>query len=220
VIMLALGAAVLAGWLWWSPHPLDRAARLGITSGHAFHRRVWARIRARRARDDGDVLDALAALAAELRAGQPPVSALQRSGAQVWPRAAAAAYLGGDLTQALRTDAMSQPALRGLAACWEITARTGSGMAVTVQRLADSVRATQETRVQLRTQLAGPRATARMLAALPLIGILLGHLLGADPIAWLFGSSFGIAVLSLAAACTGVGWWWMTRIARQVECQL
>jgi tight adherence protein B len=220
VIMLAVGTAVLAGWLWWNPHPQDRAARLGISSGIALHRRIWSRLRRQVSRDDSVALNALAALAAELRAGQPPVSALQRTGAQVWPRAAAAAYLGGDLTQALRADAMSQPALRGLAACWEITARTGSGMAVTVQRLADSVRATQETRVQLRTQLAGPRATARMLAALPLIGILLGHLLGADPIAWLLGSPFGIAVLSLAAACTGIGWWWMSRIASHVERQL
>jgi tight adherence protein B len=217
VIALAVGAAVLAGWLWWVPHPHDRAVRLTISGALPLKQQVLTRLRNRTRRDDAAALDALAALAAELRAGQPPILALRRTGTQVWPRAAAAARLGGDLTQALRADARDEPALRGLAACWEITARTGSGMAITVQRLADSVRSTQETRVHLRAQLAAPRATARMLAALPLIGILLGHVLGADPITWLLGSAFGLVVVILAAVCTGVGWWWISRIARQVE---
>lgn len=220
MITLAVSAAALAAWLWWPPDPHDRAAKLGMTSDIRLHRRILNRVRRRAKRNDTAALEALAALAAELRAGQPPVLALQRTGGQVWPRACVAASRGGDLTKALRADAGEQPALHGLAACWEITARTGSGMAVTVQRLADSVRATQETRVQLMAQLAGPRATARMLAALPLIGILLGHILGANPIPWLFGSPFGLLVVSLAASCTAIGWWWMTRIASSVEQQL
>jgi len=138
----------------------------------------------------------------------------------VWPHAIAAAQLGGDCTAALREDSRQHPDIQGLAACWEIATRTGSGMAITVHRLAESARAAQETRVHLAAQLAGPKATARMLAALPLIGIMLGHMLGADPVSWLLGSVFGLAALILAVILTGVGWWWIVRIAASVEQQL
>lgn len=215
MILLAAAAAVLAAWLWWAPDPYARAKRLGFDGVPRWQ--MWRRLHRHPRVSDTTALEALAALAAELRAGQPPLLALERTGHEVWPHACAAARLGGDVTTALRTDAARVPSIQGLAVCWEIAARTGSGMAVMVQRIADAARAAAETRVQLAAQLAGPRATARMLAALPLVGILIGHLLGADPISWLLSSSIGIAALTLAVLCTACGWWWIHRIAGNVE---
>lgn len=215
MIALAIASAACAAWLWFAPHPQPRAIRLGIDAPPRWYR--WRQWRRGSPSSDTRALDALAALAAELRAGQPPIAALQQAGSDVWPQACAAARIGGDVTAALRSDAQRAPALAGLAVCWEMAARSGSGMATMVQRIADAARTAQDTRVQLAAQLAGPRATARMLAALPLVGIVIGHLLGADPIAWLLGSPIGILVLALAAACTALGWWWIHRIATHVE---
>ena len=69
-------------------------------------------------------------------------------------------------------------------------------------------------------QLAGPRATARMLSGLPLIGIALGMLLGADPVGFLLGSPVGLGCLVTGVVLTAVGMWWTNRIAARVEAQL
>jgi tight adherence protein B len=168
------------------------------------------------------VIDAMSALAAELRAGQPPGPALVHSAGTppVWPTALAALRLDGDIPEALRVDAGSHGVLRSLAACWEVGSASGTGLAAAVSRLADASRAAEEVRGELEVQLAGPRATARTLATLPLIGLLLGILMGADPVSWLLGSAIGLGCLAGGVVLTGVGIIWTGRIASAVERQL
>ena len=165
---------------------------------------------------------AVVALAAELRAGQPPSAALLISAGTppVWPSTLAALRLDGDIPEALRVDAQVHPVLRSLAACWEVGSASGSGLAAAVQRLAEASRAAEEVRGELDVQLAGPRATARTLATLPLIGLLLGVLMGADPVGWLLGSALGVGCLAGGALLTGLGILWTSRIAAGVERQL
>jgi tight adherence protein B len=86
--------------------------------------------------------------------------------------------------------------------------------------LAEASRAAEEVRGELEVQLAGPRATARTLATLPLIGLLLGILMGADPVSWLLGSAIGLGCLAGGVVLTGVGIIWTGRIASAVERQL
>ena len=186
--------------------------------GSALRGRALA-ARTRRARADA-ALNALIGLAAELRAGLPPQLALVQASTTVWPTAIAAVRLDGDIPAALRHDAMHMPVLRSLAACWEAGAAAGSGLADAVDRLAASHRAAEEVRGELEVQLAGPRATARMLSGLPLIGIALGMLLGADPLGFLLGSAIGMACLVAGVALTVVGMWWTNRIAARVEARL
>lgn len=54
-------------------------------------------------------------------------------------------------------------------------------------------------------QLAGPRATVRVLALLPLIGLGMGLLMGADPVGFLLGTPWGWACLVLAALLEAAG---------------
>ena len=180
--------------------------------------------RGRRTRvDDRErVISAVAALAAELRAGQPAATALRNSAGSppVWPSALAALRLDGDVPEALRLDAEAHPVLRSLAACWEIGSASGSGLAATIHQLAESSRAAEEVRDELEVQMAGPRATARTLATLPLVGLLLGILMGADPVGWLLGSALGLGCLAGGAALPGLGILWTSRIAASVERQL
>ena len=217
--MIGLLAACTCAAACWLAFPSTRTMP-GKTAGAL--RLPWripfgAAARARHTDRRTAVLAALSALAAELRAGQPAVAALERAGALEWPHAVAAVRLGGDIGAALHLDAARAPVLQGLAACWTVAAHTGSGLATAVTRLADAARVDEDIRVQLEAQLAGPRATARMLGFLPVIGIVLGMMLGADPVRWLLTDPIGFICLVLGILCTVLGLAWTGRIARHVE---
>jgi tight adherence protein B len=175
-------------------------------------RRLGARERIR-------AVQAIGALAAELEVGQPPRQALEGSGGapSIWPAALAAAQMGGDVASGLVLDSRHHPVLHQLAACWQVAAESGAGLAAAVGRLATAARAAEDVRVDLEAQLAGPRATARMLAALPVVGVGFGLMLGSDPLAWLVGSPPGRACLLGGVVLTATGTWWTGRIAARVE---
>ena len=229
--MTRLAAAVLAAAaLWWAipSRRARRAQRLVAKPESAVAviervRRLRPRLgpaaRRRAAAERSRTVQALGALAAELEAGQPPLAALIGAGGEpsVWPSTSMAARLGDDVCAALEHDAGQRPALGQLAACWRVGTATGSGLAAAITRLAASARATEAVRVQLEAQLAGPRATARMLAVLPLVGIGFGMMLGSDPLAWLLGTPVGLGCLTAGIALTGAGVTWTGRIAVSVE---
>jgi len=161
-------------------------------------------------------------LAAELRVGQPPTRALiQAAGSpSAWPAAARAAEAGGDVAEALRRDANGRGPLVSLAVCWHASLRHGAGLADAVDRLAVSARASMEVRATLAAELAGPRATSTVLMLLPVIGVILGVIMGAEPLAWLFGTGPGWACLVCGVGLTVLGSWWTSRIAARVEAAL
>jgi tight adherence protein B len=168
------------------------------------------------------VVQSLSALAAELHSGQPPPAALAYAAGEppCWPAALAAAEAGDDIAAGLRRDAREHPALAGLAACWQVGESTGAGLAEAVDRLARAARLDEETRSQLAAHLAGPRATARVLAGLPVVGIGLGVMLGADPLAWLLGTPLGWCCLALGVLLSAAGMAWTGAIVRGVERRL
>lgn len=234
VVVAALLAA-LATWVVTPRWAEERAERLrGSTATGPRTRwpqlvgvvgarwRIGPAARRRQARRRIGVVHALAGLAADLQAGQPPMSALIDAGGSpsVWPAAAGAARLGDDVTRGLTVDGECEPVLRQLAACWQVAIESGTGLAASVTQLAASARAAEDVRVQLEAELAGPRATARTLALLPLVGVAFGVMMGADPLGWLLGSSAGWFCLVMGAALTAVGTWWTGRIAAAVEAML
>jgi tight adherence protein B len=160
---------------------------------------------------------ALSALAAELRSGRPQRQALAMTGEGVWTSACGAVRLDGDVAAALRVDAERTPLLAPLAACWSVSAEFGSGLADAVGRLAEQARVAEDIRVQLEAQLAGPRATARILMLLPLFGIAMGMMMGVNPLGWLLGTLPGLACLLLGMALAMLGLWWTGCIVRKVE---
>jgi tight adherence protein B len=56
--------------------------------------------------------------------------------------------------------------------------------------------------------MAGARATATILAGLPLVGVALGELIGAAPVSFLTGSTAGgwLLVAGVALVCCGLLW--------------
>ena len=64
------------------------------------------------------------------------------------------------------------------------------------------------------------RASARMLAALPLFGLLIGHWIGAEPVTWLLGSWIGRLVLVAGVGLQLLGLAWLRRMVAGVEALL
>lgn len=228
VIVMAAIALASAVWLLVTPPRDDRLAR--VTSGEPMD--AMARIRTRldtitigpwaqrrRVLTERRQVQALGALAAELRVGQPPAMALLHAAGMppAWPAAARAAESGGEVVAALHRDANGRGPLVSLAVCWHASLRHGAGLADAVDRLALSARASMEVRATLAAELAGPRATARVLMLLPVIGVILGVVMGAEPLSWLFGTAPGWVCLVCGVGLTVLGFWWTSRIASRVE---
>jgi tight adherence protein B len=121
-----------------------------------------------------------------------------------------AAELGGDVVAVLRRQALLPGAavLGWLAACWAVSERRGSGLGDAAVRIARAGQLDREQRAEVRSELSAARATARLLAVLPLVGIGLGHAMGADVLGVLLGGPLGAALItaSVALIATGVAW--------------
>jgi tight adherence protein B len=209
--LAVLGASVLPVVAGAAGVPLARRIRV---AGHVH--------RARESRGNA-VIALCSALAGEVRAGRQPGEALLRaardSGGLGEAQAAvlAAARFGGDVPGAL-SGAARQPGaegLLGLAACWRVAVDQGAGLAAGLDRLEAALRAERDQRADLRTQLAGARSTALMLAGLPVLGLLLGTALGADPLHVLLHSGAGLGCLLIGGLLEGLGMWWALGIVRR-----
>jgi tight adherence protein B len=165
--------------------------------------------------------DALGVLVAELRAGAHPRDAVKAAAdthadtpssdvVRALGAVSAAAGLGGDVPAVLRTTGPVH--LRGwldrLADAWSLADRYGIPLA----DLLDAVRSDTEQRVrfaaEVEARLAGPRSTAAVLAGLPLLGLALGHAVGAAPLRVLCETPVGqvLLVIGTGLACAGVLW--------------
>jgi tight adherence protein B len=107
--------------------------------------------------------------------------------------------------------------LRPLAACWRIGAERGGTFASVVDGLATALRDEEAHREEITAQLAGPRATARLLAGLPVLGLAMGAALGAHPLSFLFGTLPGLACLILGGGLDALGLWWTRRLVATAE---
>lgn len=187
---------------------------------------VFGQLRAGRARSVTQaradaVIEVCEGLAADLRAGQPPLSALGAA-AQDWPEfgvVADAGRLGGDVPAALRTLA-EKPGARGLravAAAWVLAHRSGAGLADAVALAARSVRDERAVARVVETEMSSARATAKLLALLPVGVLLIGRGAGGDPLGFLISTPAGLGCLGAGLALSWAGLTWLDRIARSVQ---
>lgn len=191
-----------------------------------------ARLRrhAREARSKAETRYAVAELVTtmvgELRAGHPPGEALCTAAeaadgapARLFGEVGAVVRAGGDVPGALAAAAREPgaDALARIAACWRIAAERGAGFAAALDRIAAGLRNDDEGHRELEAELAGARATARLLAGLPLLGLLLGTGMGAAPLDVLVRTPVGAAVLGAGLALLAAGLVWTERIAEDAR---
>ncbi|MGW6704387.1 type II secretion system F family protein [Streptomyces sp. NPDC054956] len=194
--------------------------------------RRWLRARERarsRAARAAEVVALCGAVVGELRSGAQPGQALtaavrRTASGPGGPGAAqtgllAAAAFGGDVPGALRQAAREPGAegLAGMAACWRVSVDGGAGLAAGLDRLEGALRAERDREESLRAQLAGARSTTGVLALLPVVGLLIGTGLGADPLRVLLHTPVGWGCLVAGGALEASGLLWCRRIVRMGE---
>lgn len=172
------------------------------------------------ARRQALVVDVCESLVGELRAGQPLVAGLEHC-LDVWADlepVVAAARLSADVPEALRRLA-SRPGAEGLreiASAWQVSQRSGAGLAAALSQVARTARERQSTRHLVRGELASAQATARLVAGLPLVSLAMSAGIGGNPWHFLLGTPFGVACLGGGALFAFLGLLWIDAIARAV----
>jgi len=169
--------------------------------------------------DEGRTLEtALDVLVGELRVGSHPVHAFcvatdETVGAvAVSLRAVVArARLGADVAAGLRTAARSSALPTHwdrLALCWQLANDHGLAIATLMRTAQRDIAERQRFSARVTSGMAGARATAAILAGLPLLGVLLGQLIGARPLNFLLSGQVGgwLLVVGSTLACGGLLW--------------
>ncbi|HUS22867.1 MAG TPA: hypothetical protein VMZ66_12750 [Aeromicrobium sp.] len=200
----------------------------------ALRLRRRARQRAETAAFRAEVARVIRSASAELRAGVDPVAALHAATADASSARAGGSSLleaqrrawgtvhaagAADVKTALHA-AASTPGGEGLAdvaGAWHLAEQTGAPLAVILDRIAGSMQAEVELDREVAVEAGPARATARLMAVLPVFGLGLGLLLGVNPVAVLVGSGLGVTCLvaGLALACCGI--WWIERIVTALD---
>lgn len=175
---------------------------------------------AARAAVAGDDLDAVAAwvqrLGALLAAGLEPLRAvrvIEQPPAEL--AAAAGCESPYDVPAAVVAAAGNAPTARAwalLAAAWAVSLESGAPLAAALDRAAESLRALADADRQVDLAIAGPVATARIVTFLPLLGLGMGLLIGADPLGVLFGTIPGAVAGAVGAVLLAAGIRWNRRL--------
>jgi tight adherence protein B len=191
------------------------AVGVAVAAGGCGILRTRVRSRSERATVDRRqaAVEVIAALAAELRAGRPPEAALASAADIPGP-------YGSMLTEAAATGEIrvdGDPLISRLAAAWRVSESSGAPLAGVLDQLEEELRAAARAHRQLRAQLAGPKASARMLALLPVLGLFLGAGVGADPRHLFADQPAAAASLLVGVALDLAGLAWIDRITRPPE---
>jgi tight adherence protein B len=183
----------------------------GGIAGSVAWRRWHSRQRLQdRVRAVADLADTLRSLVGELRAGAHPVLAAESVavdappvGAQAMRAIAAAARLGGDVEQAI-----NEPLLAETAHAWALAQRHGLPLADVLASVVRDLDQRARFARQVQARMAGPRASAVILAVLPALGVGLGEAMGARPLHVLSSTAPGqvLLVLGVGLVCAGVAW--------------
>jgi tight adherence protein B len=160
-------------------------------------------LRRGRARAQRVATDAVAALAADLRAGVAQDQAL-RSADDEMRRAVEGLPPPGETLFVTRRIASAAAVSRG----------SGAPLADVLDRLEVHLRSVDRARALAETQAAGARASAALLAAMPAAGVGLGAAIGVDPVRVLLHTTPGGVALCSAVALQLGGLAWTARLAR------
>ncbi len=122
----------------------------------------------------------------------------------------------------------SGPEWRVLASAWSLAERSGSPVAWILERIASSLGSLEKLAGRRSVLLAGPRATIRLVGALPVVALVMGALLGFDPLSVVL-SPAGALLGVVGGALLVIGMYWAKRLTDRlaatawvsgIECEL
>lgn len=146
-----------------------------------------------------DVARATRALAGRVSVGEIPSVALEHvaDDVEVLAQARRAHAVGGSVSDALIATSR-QPGMAGLvplAHAWHLAATTGAPLAPAAKSVAEGTARRARLEATLDSELAAARASGRIMGLLPLVGLLMGHVVGAHPTVFLTTTWLGRACL-------------------------
>lgn len=220
------------GWApWWAVAPTGMAAvslglAVALSVALVTATLVVRRRRARRhrwCRGQGRALaSALEVLVGELRIGSDPVRGFSTAAAEVVGTCAAAravaatlgavaarARLGADVAAGLRESGRRSSAPQDwsrISVYWQLAIDHGLPLATLMQTAHKDIAGRHQFADRLEAGLAGARATAVVLAGLPILGVLLGQLVGARPLGFLLDGGTAVLAAGVTLLCAGVTW--------------
>ncbi len=171
-------------------------------------------VRRRETRDALAVLDAVRSLQREIAAGadlDTAVTEVRRSAGPAVDRLLSA------VRSAVTDDGAPVPPTGpafALTAAARLSHRTGVPLAGLLSGIADGLADERRAADHRATAVAGARMSAGVLAVLPLMGVLLGTGMGADPVPVLVGGGLGSVLLLTGTTLLCAGLLWSSRIAR------
>jgi tight adherence protein B len=182
--------------------------------------RTWER-RRRAAREQearAALAEALGALAAELRSGRP-LEAAARTAVGVGGEggsgsALVAAVCAPPATVFVAKGSLDRELAR-ISAAVTLSRRTGCSLAAVLAAVEDDLRSGIRQAADLRSATAGPRASAALLAGLPLLGVVMGSGVGADPWHVLTATGTGNVLLLAGVGLELAGIAWSARLVRR-----
>jgi tight adherence protein B len=208
----ALVAAVAVWWLGgvWA---VGAAAVAGGTGWGRFRRRLE---RDRRATELQWLATGVEVIVGELRVGSHPATASAVAADECGGIASAAlrgaasrSRLGGRAADGIAaSDSLLDAELGRLAAAWRVADEHGLALAELLGAVREDMLGRRRFRERTDASLAGARATALVLAGLPILGVALGQLMGADPLQILLGGGLGgmLLLIGTALGCAGLLW--------------
>ncbi|GAA2056976.1 type II secretion system F family protein [Williamsia deligens] len=204
----------------------------GVATSAVVRRRRSRRADRARDRELDAVLDAVTVIVAELSVGAHPALACRQAAEDVNRRTpddrvdsvadvvtgmAGRAELGGDVAAGLdAVDGAASQTWSRIAVAWRTADHHGLPMADLLQSVREDLVARRRFAERTRAALAGARATAIVLAGLPVLGIGLGQAMGAGPVAILLGGGLGGILLVVGVVLVVTGLWWTERITAKV----
>ncbi|MFY9921555.1 MAG: hypothetical protein WAL26_24645 [Mycobacterium sp.] len=213
---MVLGAALTAAVAVLLPVAVTLAA--GIAVGTVVLRRRRSIARRANAAEAATLQSALDVLVGELRVGAHPVAAFEVAASEVdgavadsLRGVAARARLGADVAAGLASFATSSrlPAhWERLALFWRLAQTHGLAIATLMRAAHRDIVERERFSARVDAGMAGARTTAAVLACLPVLGIALGQLIGADPLGFLLSGGVGgwLLVGGVTLACCGLVW--------------
>jgi tight adherence protein B len=172
----------------------------------------------RRAAESAALQGALDVLVGELRVGAHPVAAFSVAADEVdgavagsLRAVAARARLGADVAAGLHGAAQSSllpTHWERLAVCWQLAHDHGLAIATLVQTAQRDIVERDRFSARVEAGMTGARTTAAVLAGLPLLGVGLGELIGAEPVSFLLSGGAGgwLLIIGVTLACAGLLW--------------
>lgn len=208
-------ALVASGAVWWlgGAWAVGAAAVVAGTGWSRLRRRLE---RDRRATELHWLATGIEVIIGELRVGSHPATASAVAAEECGGIASAAlrgaasrSRLGGRAADGIAaSDSVLDAELGRLAAAWRVADEHGLALAELLDAVRDDMLGRRRFRERTEASLAGARATALVLAGLPILGVALGQLMGANPLEILLGGGMGGILLCIGTTlgCAGLLW--------------